>query len=382
MKAILMKELKIILKEKVSYIFLLGMPLVFIVMFSSIFGGSNDDSKITLRVLDQDQSTASQAFIKQMSAIKGMDVKKEASSSLTDQLNKIKKGQESSVIVIPKGFEAAMKSDRQANIKLYQDPAAAASVAPIQSVLKNMTNAYQEQKLSGTLTAMGQSKEQVKHTLSSPIQVKNINTTSDNFKAIDQVVPGMTVMFVFYIIISMSRRFVKEKESGVLSRVQTTAVQPMQYLIGMWIPFVLTVIAQCVILFGFGHYVYHLRLGDIAALAAIVICLSICGTGIGLAISVLAPSENIAMVLAQIFSLGGAMIGGLWMPSYLMPKLIQTIGHYTPQYWAQKGLQDVVAHGAHLGGVIPTLAILFGIGLVGLFVAVLRFPGYLRSATN
>lgn len=381
MKSIFFTELKLNAKEKANLVFLLAMPILFIIMFASIFGDDNDN-QVTIHAMDMDQSEASDALMKQFSHIEGIDFQKESPQKQNDQIDKIKKGQQASLIVIPKGFQSKKQSGKQANLKLYQDPASEAAVAPVKSVLKNISGAYRDKKLEGTLTATGQSKKEADQALKSPLHIENVTTTSDEISGVDQVVPGMTVMFVFFIIISMSRRIFKEKESGLLARIQSTAVRPLQYLFGMWLPFVLIVIAQCIALFAFGHLVYDIQLGDLFALAAIVICLSIAGTGIGLAVSLLVPGEAATMVVAQIFALGGAMLGGLWVPSFLMPPTIQTIGHFTPQFWAQHSMQDVIVHGAHLGSILPSLAILLAFGIGGLLIAFLRYPGFLRSATN
>ncbi|MBM7644634.1 ABC-2 type transport system permease protein [Scopulibacillus daqui] len=381
MKSIIVKELKLILKEKRSYFFLLIMPLLMIVMFGSVFGNT-DDSTVDIHVIDQDHSLASKAFLSQMGHIKGINLEKTASKNTKDEIDKIKKGQLSSVIVINKGFQKALKEGKQADLKLYQDPSSASSVAPVKAVLKNIANGYREQKLSQTLAAKGISKEDISKTLAQPIVIKDVNTTATGINYISQIVPGMTVMFVFYIMISMAKRFFDEKKSGLLARVQSTTVKPYQYLIGMWLPFVIIVFAQCVLLFAFGHWVYNLNLGDLAALGLIIICISICSSGLGLALSLIVSSENMAMVISQIIALGGAMVGGLWMPSYLMPSFVQTIGQFTPQFWAQKSLQDVIARGAHIGNVIDGLAILTAFGIVGLIVAMICFPRFLRSAAN
>jgi ABC-2 type transport system permease protein len=88
------------------------------------------------------------------------------------------------------------------------------------------------------------------------------------------------------------------------------------------------------------------------------------------------------MVMTPLISIGGAMVGGLWVPSAMLPKIVQTIGHFTPQYWAQQSLLNIFAHGSHIGGVIGSTAVLLLFGLVGLAVALLRLPGFMRSSTN
>ncbi|MEF3307113.1 ABC transporter permease [Paenibacillus sp. GYB003] len=380
MKAIILKELKLIRKDKRSFLFLLLMPVLFIVMFGSVFGGTGDSGGITLRVVDQDGTEASRSFLERAGQI--IDVKAADASELDEQIGKIGQGQFSALLVIPSGFEAAMKQGVPADVKLYRDPAAAASLAPIEAILNGISNGYREQKLAGALASMGQSQAEAERTLASPIRIENVSTASDRFNYVDQVVPGMTVMFVFFIMITMSRRFFEEKKTGLLSRIRSTSIKPLHYLIGMWIPFALTVVAQCAVLFAFGHLVYDLNLGDLSALALIVAALSVAGTGLGLGLSFVMPGEGAAMVVTQLISMGGAMLGGLWVPSYMLPQFVQTIGHFTPQYWAQHSLVNVIAHNAHIADVAGGVVVLLTFGLAGLALAFFRLPGFLRTAAS
>ncbi|PYI53889.1 ABC transporter permease [Paenibacillus flagellatus] len=380
MRAIILKELKLIRKDRRSFFFLLLMPLLFILMFASVFNGSGDSGTITLQAVDQDGTEASRALLAQAGRV--MDVKPSDASGLDDRIEQIKQGQLTAVLVIPPGFEAALKSGGAADVKLIRDAAAEASVAPIQALLDGIAKQYREEKLSSTLQSLGETEAQAERTLASPIRIETVAASSDHFDPIDQVVPGMTVMFVFYIMITMTRRFFDEKKTGLLSRIRSTNIKPLHYLIGMWVPFMLTVIAQCVVLFTFGHFVYDLQLGDTYALGLIVLGLSIAGTGIGLGLSFIVPGEGAAMVITQLISMGGAMVGGLWMPSYMLPDLVQKIGHFTPQYWAQHSLLDVIAHGAHIGDVAGAVLVLLTFGLAGLAVAFFRLPSFLRSAAN
>jgi ABC-2 type transport system permease protein len=376
----MIKELKLLRRDKTSFFFLLLMPILFIVMFASFFGGADDGGSLSLHAIDQDGTAASKALLEQAGQI--MDVELAEASELDAHIEKIKKGQYAAVLVIPSGFEADMKQGKPTDVKLYQDPASRSTVAPIQAILDSIFKQYREQKLSTALQTLGQSKAQAEQTLASPIRTENIEASSDRFSYIDQVVPGMTVMFVFYIMITMSKRFFDEKKSGLLSRIRSTTIKPLSYLVGMWIPFVLFVIAQCSLLLAFGHFVYDLKLGDLTALAAIVISLSIASTGIGLALALLVPGEGAAMAVTQIVAMGGAMVGGLWMPSYLMPQFVQNIGHFSPQFWAQESLLNVFAHNAHIGDIYTNVLILLLFGVVGLAVALFRLPKFLKSAAN
>ncbi len=382
MKTIIRKEVQLLLKEKGTFFWLFLLPILFIVMFASIFGniGGKD---IAIQYFDQDKTQASEQFLNTIKSIKGFELKADADLTLDEQLQKIKDGKQSSLLVIPKGFEDALKSgSAKADLDLYHDATADQEVAPIQAVLQNIATNYREGKLNSTLKALGKTEAEVQQILTPPVNINDIKENASKLDMVSQVVPGYTVMFVFFIMISMVRSFIKEKESGMLARLRCTPLKPLSYLIGEWISFILIALIQCTVLLAFGHFVYDLHLGDVFAVALIVLSLAICGTGIGLALSVWVQSENQGIAFTQIFTMGGAIVGGLWFPFDLLPDAVQIVGRFTPQYWAQHGLQDVMIRNAHLADVWPTLLILLGFGALGLALAVTRFKKFMLTAHN
>lgn len=381
MKNVIIKELKLMVKEKGNVFFLIIMPLLFIVVFGSIFNA--DASSMTIHVYDRDQSAASKTFIKQLNHLKGFRVKNDSTGSVSSQVKKIKSGKLSSLIVIDKGFEKGLKSGGGgADIRFYKDAASADTSGSIQAVLQNITNQYREQKLAQALAKSGNSPQQIKETLAPPIHIHQISENSSHVDFISLIVPGYTVMFVFFIMNSMVRRFFQEKDSGMIARLQSTPLGAIQYLIGMWIPSFIAVIIQCTVLLTFGHLFYHLHLGDPVAVSLLVICLALCGTGLGLALSLVVRSENQGLGITQLISLGGAIVAGLWFPGDLLPHFAQMIGYFTPQYWALHGFQDVMIRGAHFWSIWKSFAVLIALGFAGLAVALLRFKPFIRSATD
>jgi ABC-2 type transport system permease protein len=96
----------------------------------------------------------------------------------------------------------------------------------------------------------------------------------------------------------------------------------------------------------------------------------------------MARGENQGMAVTQLFVLGGAAVSGLWVPFNFLPSFVQSIGRLTPQYWAQKGMTDVIGHGAHLGDIWSSLGVLLAFGAVGLFIASFRYTSFIRSANS
>ena len=65
-----------------------------------------------------------------------------------------------------------------------------------------------------------------------------------------------------------------------------------------------------------------------------------------------------------------------------MPTFVQTIGYFTPQYWAQTAFQDIMMRGAQISNVWQALVILLAFGIGGLVVALWRFPHFLQTASD
>ncbi|MDK8181352.1 ABC transporter permease [Paenibacillus sp. UMB4589-SE434] len=380
-RSIFIKETQLLLKDKGTFFWLFVLPILFIVMFSSIFGNAGTTT-YTIRYYDADGTKESNQFIETLARIKGFELAADKEKSLADQIQAVRDGKQTSVLVIPQGYSQRLLGSGTAEVELHRDAAGDAATAPVAAVLDSVTKQYQEHKLRVALKETGQSQTGIDSLLAAPIQVKDIKENVAKANPVTQIVPGYTVMFVFFIMITMIHNFLRDRDSGMVSRLKGTPLKPHQYLIGMWLPNMMVVLIQSTVLLTFGFIVYGLHLGDLLAVAAVVISLSICATGIGLMLSMLVNSVNTGVAIVQIIAMGGAIVGGLWFPYDFLPKAVQWIGLFTPQYWAQRGMQDVMIRGVHLDGVWITILILLAFGLAGLAVATASFNRFAAKAKN
>lgn len=380
-KSIFVKEIRLALRDKATYFWYFALPIVFIVIFASVFG-TMGDSKLTIHYIDADATTSSKQFIEYIAGIDGFELKPYDKAETEEQIKKIRDGKLSSLIVIPEGFEQAMQKGDQAQLTFYKDAFADDTTAPVHAVLENIVNGYREGKLVQAFATSGMSLSEVNDTLKAPITIEEVKESSTKINMVTQIVPGYTVMFVFFIMITMANNFIKDRNTGMIARLRSTPMKPMSYLIGMWIPNILIVLIQCIALLGFGYFVYDLHLGDLLSISLIIIALAICVTGIGLTLCMFIKSENQGVAFVQIIAMGGAILGGLWFPIEIMPATIQNIAKFIPQYWAQQGFQDVMLRDAHVTDIWLHLLILLSFGAVGLIFASLRYKKFLQNAVN
>lgn len=380
-KSIIVKEIRLALRDKGTYFWYLVLPIIFIVIFASIFG-SVEEATLKIHYIDADQSAASRQLIDTLQGMDGLQLQSYPIDELDKQIERIRDGKLSAFLLIPEGFEEDLNNGEQATLKLYRDITADESYTPVLAVMQNMASGYREGKLAVSLVQMGLSLEEIGGILQAPVAIEEIQEQSTSINMVTQVVPGYTVMFVFYIMITMVNNFLKDRHSGMLARLRTTPMKPLTYLFGMWIPNILLVLIQCAILLSFGYFVYDLHLGNLYSIIAIVLALALCVTGIGLALSLFVKSENQGVALVQIIALGGAVLGGLWFPIEMMPEFIQKIAQFLPQYWAQQGFQDVMLRDAHLGDIGFNLLVLLVFGAMGLIIASFRYKRFLQQAVQ
>ncbi|GAE28708.1 ABC transporter permease [Halalkalibacter hemicellulosilyticus] len=199
-------------------------------------------------------------------------------------------------------------------------------------------------------------------------------------QVIVSMVPGYTIMFLFFIMIAMTESFIKDRNIGMVARMASTPLSSHSYLLGKWVSYMYIVMLQVIILLMFGKLVYDVPLEQPVFLLVIFIALTFTVTGLGLALALIVKTNNMGVALTQIIALGGAVLGGLWMPIDMMPNVIQTISVFLPQYWGHQAVQEAMIGTLHTGEFVRTIVILFSFGIVAFVIALACYPYFLKRA--
>lgn len=358
--AVLIKELRKLVREKGNFVYLLIMPMVFMVLFHFLF--AQGESKVKINILDADHSQISRQLIDVIDKTPGFQVTK-LSGSVDSAEQQVSKGKLSSVVLIPQGFASQVLRHQPAQITIKSGPQTSASTGVIAGVLQQIATKLANPNLPP-----------------SPVLVnveQASGTASPSIAA--QIVPGYTVMFVFYIMITILRSLFKERESGILERVRTTPLKAFQYMLGMWFPQVIAAMVQITVLFSFGHWLLQLRLYNYGMLFLLSLALSLCATALGMMLTMLVGSENQGMALIQLLSLGGAALAGLWMPLDMLPPGMQKLAHVLPQYWAMQGYQALLFQTGNMQILWQGIGILTAIALAAILVAATRYNRFAKA---
>jgi ABC-type Na+ efflux pump permease subunit len=150
------------------------------------------------------------------------------------------------------------------------------------------------------------------------------------------LVPSYTVMFAFFLVLTVGWLFVGERRQGTLKRLRAAPITRGQILLGKLLPCFLLSVGQGLLLLGAGKLVFGMSWGpDPLWLLPVVVCTALAAMGLALLVAAAARTETQVAIYGTLLvlllaGLSGAMMGD----RSLMPEGMQQISRITPHAWA------------------------------------------------
>lgn len=157
-------------------------------------------------------------------------------------------------------------------------------------------------------------------------------------------IPAWTIFAMFFMVITLGGNLVKERLSGSFLRLQTI---PSAFMLTIWskmLVFVFVAMTQMVTLFCIGMFVFpliglpELVLPEAMIQLFLVSFLSaLAAVSYAILIGTYAKSQEQANGFGAVSIIIFAAIGGIWVPTFIMPDYLQQIGKLSPLYWCLDG---------------------------------------------
>jgi ABC-2 type transport system permease protein len=375
------KDLRRLRRDPVTLLTWLGIPTFIAAILVLIFGRGDARPNGKLLIVDQDQSIGATLVAGAFSQEPLANMISVEKVNLEEGRSRVNKGKASALLIIPKGFTAALLEGKTANLQLIRNPAQRILPEMIQEVLSMLTDAaFYLQIVAGpqlreaarmtapsdsSIAAISVEFNQTvigtrKYLMPPLIQLdtKVIQEKTDKpggFAAL--MLPGMLYMAVFFIAGGLATDLWRERTSGALRRVATTPASFRAFLAGKLLAVLLVLALVGVFGLTVAHYLADLQISNFP-LAVLWIAISGCGLYLFMMLlQSLASTERVASMLANFVLLPLTMLGGSFFPFELMPKGFARIGRLTPNGWSVSELQKI------LDGVAVTPAAFAGVVL-------------------
>lgn len=352
--AIIRKEIALLLRERGALISLFALPVVFILVFGSVFASQDDPDHVReIAVWHAPGDPRGSALAATLAETPGFAPHAVASSEAVDDA--VADGKAAAGLVVP--------TDRDAPVQLVLDLAAPLQVrGPIQGALVGVV-------MRASLPAGAPAPAIATR---SP---RGLAAPLAEASAFQVAVPANAVLFGFFIALTVAMAFTTERRTGTWRRLLAAPVSRRRALLAMLVPYALVGVVQLGFLFATGALAFGMRIaGSFAALAAISLAIVYCAVTLGLVMASLGGSERQLGGIGSVVLLVMGIVGGCMVPRMAMPPIMKTLGLAVPHGWALDAYFDVlVREGTTLASVTPEIAALLAFGTGFALVATLLF---------
>lgn len=287
-------------------------------------------------------------------------------------------------LLIEPGYSAAlaeMENPRAVVIVLAEPGMPPALLAAFRAEVQRAVTMQRAARLLEPVRALAQEDHRSLPTLeqmagSALVAMKFHRETEGELTAVQQSVPAWLVFAMFFVVIPLSTIFIQEKQQGTLPRLRSLQVPTATLLAGKVVPFYLVNMVQTALMLLVGRFVVPLLGGDTLwldvdwlALWAVATAVSLAAIGFALAIAAVARTTEQATTVGGVANIIFGALGGVMVPKLVMPVAMQQATLLSPMAWGLNGFIDVFVRGAHLGGILGSLALLLGFAALCLALA-------------
>ena len=412
------KEFLLLKRDFGGLIILFVMPLVLIITITLIQDSTFrtvTESKIPVVLIDNDKGEISKSVIEnlnksgQFEIVSSLDGK-----NLTETTAKeaVFKGKFQLAIIIPENLSKDLQLKVNQNVdkiisnfgigdlsekpkkdslpqiinkkevRLYFDPATQATFkSNVKSSIDKMISQIETKSIYATFQEqLGEGEEPI-FEQESFITFKEIVPTVDNKEilpnSVQHNVPAWTLFAIFFIIVPLSINIVKEKGQGTQIRLLTNPVPYSVVIAGKTITYLVICMIQFYLMVLVGMYLFpYLSLptldldGKFFLMSVVALFSGLAAIGFGILLGTIAKTQEQSAPFGATSVVILAAIGGVWVPVFAMPKVMQVISHISPMNWGLNAFYDVLLRKADAIEILPEIFLLLLFFIITIFIAI------------
>jgi ABC-2 type transport system permease protein len=410
---IALKDIQIFVKERGNLINAFLVPLIFILVVSTMTSGAatedeEDAGLLTLPVVNLDaDSEVSQAFVEALNAGGAVQVELYDQDEALTLLDNMEIGW---VLTIPANSGQDIAAAHPVTLELLNHPNADETIT--QSLLSAINGVAQEMSLQAYLIAalqqtgdmqaaaspeqqaftpernVAQAQSQFERARSAPLVVVEQTrpqaldeVDEEAFNWVQHNVPGYTIIVVFWMAATTALSIYNEKKVGSFRRLLAAPISKATLLAGKMLPNFVVALVQIVVIFAASMLLLpllgleRLTLGnDPLALVLVSLLLALCSTCLGILIIALLRTEGQIGTLAGLGVWIMGALGGCLVPLYVLGFAgLDAVSRVLPHYWALQAYRDLITRGRGLADVTTELLALLVFSAIFFTVGVWRF---------
>jgi len=399
--AIALNSLKVTFRDKGNLIWLIIMPIVWTTLIGTMSTTGGGDEKIPVGFLNSDRGIYGEVFEEILKKEESIKIIVIAEDDKDKMRNLVKDTKLSVGLIIPYNFSEKLKVGEQVVIEILKSERGSsyfleeliekvAGRISIDALAANFTvEKISERRMVLEEEVLEDGKERIWEeafvkadaffepvpAIGTEYVVLSVEKRNENIPlGVEASSPGFAVMFVMMGVCFAGAAMVQERHHKTLARLLTTPTEKFSIISGKMLGFFLVGFIQFMILILFGQLVLKVNWGNLPlGVLLLVVSYVLSVTGLGTLLSVVVRTSAQAGAFAVLISMVTSMLGGAWWPVEIVPKFMQNIARFTPQYWAINGFNKIITRGFGIIEILPNFYVLLAISAISLLLAIRFF---------
>ena len=366
------KDIQLFLVDKKAAALCFLVPIILASGFGYVFSKplQNEDLKLPLLIIREDNSPLA---IKLADALLKSTKLEAAPASREEALRKIERRSARIALIIPKDFasQIALKKKVPA-IEILHHPSSSLESKWAEGIFTEIAFREAAPELLGFWLPGASSLK-----LERPFEVKKepFPTGMDiSRQAYSHSFSGMTMQYLLFWGMDCGLLLLRERRQGIWKRLKAAPIPLPTLLGGKIIATALIALTQILFTFSFGSLVFGVAInGSILGFLIMAIATALLSAATGLLIAAVGGTENRARSMAILSILSLSILGGLWLPSFMLPLYVQNFSLLLPTTWMIKGFEGVIWQGMGLvdASYCALVTLLFSTAFIGF--SILKF---------
>lgn len=358
-RAIVKKEIYHILRDPRTLIIIFIMPVLMVLIFG--YALNMDIEHIGIALLDEDKTPDSRALVRAYESSRYFDITDtvENRGEIEHLMNRkhIKAG-----IVIPSGFGKMLRT---------------APSTPVQVIIDGSDPTYGNACMNyAAAIAHSFSPSTTTDTVRLPFGTRERFLFNPDLKGSHFVIPGVVAVILMMVsALLTSITIAREKETGTMNILLVSPIRPVEIIIGKVVPYIALALLDAVFILVFARFVFNVPFrGDLLLLFVLSIVYLFCALSMGLLISSITPTQQVAMMAALVGTiLPSMLLSGFIFSIFSMPAPIRILTYLVPARHFMVIIRGILLKAAPIGVLQNEVFILLAIGTLFLSIATVKF---------
>lgn len=323
-KAIALKELRHIVRDKRSLGMALAVPLMMILLFG--FALSLDVDRVPTLIYDSDRTQASRELIERFRGSRYFEIQG-ATDNYADIERAIDTGKVLMAIVIPADYSRNLRSGHEAEVQIILDGSDSNTASIALGYAETLVRSYSfEIRRDEQVRRMGRAMEL-------PIDPRLRVLFNSSMESKNYVVPGLIAVILMIIsALLTSLTIAREWEMGTMEQLLSTPVRPAELVVGKMLAYSVVGFADMLLAIVVGLTVFHVPLRGSPVLLFATCSLFLFGALFwGILLSAIARTQVLAFQMGILSSfLPAFLLSGFIYSIDNMPHVIQAFTYIVP----------------------------------------------------